>query len=361
METKFSRRDFLKLSLMTFGAAAFRPWVQWNKMNAQFPDAEHLGRVCVGKLDLRAKPSVEAASVKVYYEDAVIPWLRQVVGERPMGVDSHRWVETPEGYLYSPSIQPVKNQPNKPVEDLPNKGALGRGMWVEVTVPYVDLFLANPPARSVWLSHTQTPRLYYSQVLWADDIKKNDKGQVFYRINEKFGYGDIFWAAAEAFRPITEEELAPISPDVENKKVVVDLNHQTLSCLENEREVYFCRISSGAKFDAEGNPVDKWSTPLGPHLTWRKLLTIHMSGGTTGGGYDLPGIAWTNLFSGDGVAIHSTFWHNDYGVPRSHGCVNCRPEDAKWIFRWTSPHVAYDPGDVTVPMPGGTTIDVIEG
>ncbi|NOY98449.1 MAG: L,D-transpeptidase [Chloroflexi bacterium] len=61
-----------------------------------------------------------------------------------------------------------------------------------------------------------------------------------------------------------------------------------------------------------------------------------------------------------GVAIHSTYWHNNYGVPTSRGCVNARPDDAKWIFRWTQPVVPYDPGDVTVSMPGGTLIEVTE-
>jgi hypothetical protein len=44
----------------------------------------------------------------------------------------------------------------------------------------------------------------------------------------------------------------------------------------------------------------------------------------------------------------------------SRGCVNCRPADAKWIFRWTQPEVAYDPGDVTIPLPGGTIVEVNE-
>jgi lipoprotein-anchoring transpeptidase ErfK/SrfK len=86
-----------------------------------------------------------------------------------------------------------------------------------------------------------------------------------------------------------------------------------------------------------------------------------MSGGSSGAGWDTPGIGWTSFFAQGGVAIHSTFWHNNFGVPVSHGCVNVLPEDAKWIFRWTLPQVAYDPGDLTVSMPGGTTVEVIEG
>jgi lipoprotein-anchoring transpeptidase ErfK/SrfK len=85
-----------------------------------------------------------------------------------------------------------------------------------------------------------------------------------------------------------------------------------------------------------------------------------MSGGTTGGGYDLPGIGWVTLFVSNGVAIHSTFWHNNFGFPMSHGCVNARPQDAQWIFRWTTPFIDYDPGDATVSMPGGTRVLVAE-
>jgi lipoprotein-anchoring transpeptidase ErfK/SrfK len=238
--------------------------------------------------------------------------------------------------------------------------SLGMGMWVEITVPYVDIILANPPARSPWLKEATLPRLYYSQILWVDQVRTDESDQVWYRVNERYGYGDIFWAAAEAFRPLDPTEVEPIRPEVEDKKIIVDVTHQTMACYEGNVEVHFCRISSGAKFDASGNPVDKWSTPVGAHPVWRKLVSTHMSGGTTGGGYDLPGIGWTTLFVGNGVAIHSTFWHNDFGVPRSHGCVNAKPEDARWVFRWTQPHVPYDPGDVTVSMPGGTVIDVVE-
>jgi len=180
------------------------------------------------------------------------------------------------------------------------------------------------------------------------------------RVNERYSYGERFWAVAEAFRSITEEEILPIGSEKEGKRVIVNVTDQTLSCYEGKVEVYFCRISTGAKFDAYGNEVDAWSTPLGPHPIWRKLLSLRMSGGSSGGGYDLPGVGWTSIFVGDGVAIHSTFWHNNFGVPMSHGCVNARPEDAKWIFRWVNPVVELDPGELTVTMPGGTIVEVVE-
>lgn len=350
------RRDFFKVGAWALGGLALRP----GRPNAagEFPEAERLGRVCVAQVDLRAAPSADAASVDLLPADTVVPWLQSVVGNTPFRVNQ-RWVETPNGYLYAPSVQPVRNEPNEPASELPGEGAEA-GMWVEVTVPWVDVQLANPPARAPWLKAAERPRFYYSQIFWADEIRQDEGGDVWYRLNEEYGFGDIFWARAEAFRPLAPEEISPIRPEAENKKVVVDVSHQTMHCYEGEEEVYFCRVSTGSKFDAEGNPVEEWSTPLGPHPIWRKVISMHMVGGTTGGGYDLPGIGWTTLFVGNGVAIHSTFWHNDFGVARSHGCVNARPEDAKWVFRWVDPPVAYRPGDVTIGMPGGTRVEVVE-
>ena len=358
---KYTRRELLKLGLFGVSALAFRPWVRWNAVQSEYPDAEKLGRNCVaGIINLRTKPSANSQAIKSLYDDTIVVWLREVVGEAPDGLLSRRWIETPDGYVYAPSVQPVKNLPNKPLTTLPQYKNMGQGMWVEVTIPYVDVYLDNP-AVSPWLKAVQRPRLYYSQVVWVDQVNTNSQGQVLYRVNELYGsYGDTYWGAAEAFRPITNDELTPINPDAADKQVVVDLNHQTLSCMEGKNEVYFCRISSGAKFNASGQAVDNWATPIGPHPIWRKLISIHMSGGSTGNGYDTAGIGWTSLFAGEGMAVHSTFWHNDFGVPRSHGCVNATPEDAKWVFRWTTPMVQLDPGDMTVQMPGGTIVNVVE-
>ncbi|NIV94533.1 L,D-transpeptidase family protein, partial [candidate division KSB1 bacterium] len=43
------------------------------------------------------------------------------------------------------------------------------------------------------------------------------------------------------------------------------------------------------------------------------------------------------FFVETGVALHGTYWHNNFGWPMSRGCVNLRTEDAKWLFRWTVP------------------------
>ncbi|MHB1449075.1 MAG: L,D-transpeptidase [Bellilinea sp.] len=351
--SRFSRREFLKFSLLGLTSLAFRPHTL-----PQFPQGERLGRVNVGMTEIKARPDVDSATLSNVYGDTVVHWLREVIGKRPWRINQ-RWVETPEGYIWAPYLQPVKNNPNMALDLLP-ESSLGLGFWVEVTVPYLNVDLGNPPARSPWLQNTENPRVYYSQVFWIDQIKTDDLGQVWYRINERYGFGDLLWARAEGFRPLNEHDVAPISAGVEEKRVVVDVSHQTLACYEGKSEVYFTQVSTGMMNDFYGNPTDKWETPEGIRPIWRKLVSVHMTGGSTGGGYDIAGVSWTTLFEGNGVAIHSTFWHNNFGEAMSQGCVNCRPEDAQWVFRWTLPLVPYDPGDVTVGMPGGTLVEVIK-
>ena len=126
--------------------------------------------------------------------------------------------------------------------------------------------------------------------------------------------------------------------DPATKKITVNLNYQTMSCTEEDKEVYFCRVSTG---------MQEGSTPVGEHAVWRKLISVRMEANNAGASYSLPGMSWPTFFVGDGVAIHAATSHNDFGTQKSHGCVNCRPEDAKWVFRWSQPTVPLEPGDLT--------------
>ncbi|MFN2128797.1 MAG: hypothetical protein ACK2TU_13140, partial [Anaerolineales bacterium] len=171
----------------------------------QFPSAEKLGRVLDGRVPIKMRPNDESPDVGELNIDDVVPWLREISGSRPLWLNQ-RFVEIPEGYVYAPNLQPVYNLPNQPISEMPKP----EGFWVEVSVPFVDLVLANPPARSPWLKNTNTPRLYYSQIMWVDEIKVDETGQTWYRVMEKYGsFGDIFWVKGEALRLIKDEEMTP--------------------------------------------------------------------------------------------------------------------------------------------------------
>ncbi|MBT3322023.1 MAG: L,D-transpeptidase [Anaerolineae bacterium] len=359
---KFSRRDFLKLTGASLGSLAFRGLNQLNPIGKfQFPEGERLGRVSVFpnyfSTGIKSEPHSAAPTVRDVAEDALVVWLREVVGQAKS--ISKRWVETPEGYVYAPDLQPVRNFPNIPLAAIPEGKT---GFWAEVTVPYVDLIIANPPARAGWykdsVAHGFIPRLYYGQIIWIDQITTAESGQVLYRFNEKYGYGDAFWVDATGLYPITPEDIAPIHPDVDPvlKRIVVNTTYQTLSCYEGEEEVFFCRVSTG--YDSES-----YFTPPGGYNPHRKLLSVPMSGSSAEGrsGYDTPAVAWTYFMNGNGIAIHAAFWHNDFGTRRSHGCVNVCAEDAKWIFRWTTPYVSLDNEEVSLSWPDhGTVVDVVK-
>jgi lipoprotein-anchoring transpeptidase ErfK/SrfK len=355
----FSRREFLKLAGISMGALALSPLNNRGNIPvtapahtlADFPKADLLGRNCTtdtslewgGTIPIMMQPDVSSKKVRDAHADEVFAWKREVSADNiNLNNPNQRWVETPEGYIWSPYLQPCKNLPNTPLTVLPS-GA--NGFWAEVSVPYVDLILDNPAPVSGWMrdhvAYNRPARLYYSQVMWMDQVRTSDSATIQYHVNERYGNpGDLFWADGAAFRPLTQEDVSPINPDVDpaTKKVVVNLNYQSLSCMEGDKEVYFCRVSTGMQGD---------STPLGEHSVFWKLISVRMTATATGASYDLPGMSWTTFFAQNGVAIHAATSHNDFGAVRSHGCVNCRPEDAKWVFRWSQPSVPLEPGQVT--------------
>jgi len=362
-----SRRNFIKLVGIGITGAGIKPISRFNDL-VEFPSYDRLGRVCIiGMVNIKAQPYEDSQTVGVLYEDSVIPWLREVVAKEPnYNYFNQKWVETTDGYIYAANLQPVRNSPNQAIDTLVPT-TIGEGMWAEVTVPYADVSLVNNPSSNSWvrarIDQGLPLRVYYGQVYYIDQIKSDELGNIYYRANPNYYGGvDLFWVPAEAMNPISLEEIAPINHDVEDKKIVVDVNKQTLSCYEGDTEVYYCRVSTGAKYDMYGNAVEKWSTPLGSFLISRKFISLQMSGGTTGAPYDLPGIGWVSIFATGGVAIHATVWHNDFGTPKSHGCVNTLPEDAKWIFRWGLPNVPYDPGMVDISINGenSTYVKVVE-
>ncbi len=381
MQKDLSRRDFLKLSgvgLAGLSALALNRYKTFDfeiltapKRLPQFPNSPIIGRVVDPDIKLRDTPSYDPNLNNVIAglgADTLLEWKREVVGN-VYGLNNQRFVETPQGYVYSSVLQPTRNLPNAPVTEMP---AGYPGFWAEVTVPYVDLAHEGSVA-SPWLqdhiAYNFPPRLYYGQVVWIDQIR-NVNGFVEYRWNEDaphgYGYGaygEMYWADGAAFKILTDADVAPISPDVapDDKRIDVDLDFQTLSCYEGTTEVYFCRISSGIKNildPATGTVDNKLATPVGNLLTHWKIFSLNMTAGSFQTGYSTPAVPWSTMISGDGIAIHGAFWHNAFGEKRSHGCINVTPEDAKWIFRWTTPYVSPLQTEMRMSLPDHGTIVV---
>lgn len=134
-------------------------------------------------------------------------------------------------------------------------------------------------------------------------------------------------------------QLAELTPDLDALKKVlgantderwieVDLSDQKLYAKEGNRIIFDFLISSG-KF----NP-----TPTGEFRIWSKLKYTRMEGGKKENNtyYNLPNVPYTQYFY-KGYGIHGAYWHNNFGTPMSHGCVNMAIPDAEKLFYWTSP------------------------
>lgn len=118
-----------------------------------------------------------------------------------------------------------------------------------------------------------------------------------------------------------------------DKHIYVDLPTQTLYAYQGKTLVMQTLISSG-----------KWHpTPDGDFTIWVKLRATRMTGGSGDDYYNLPNVPYVMFFSNnevarsEGFSLHGAYWHNNFGHPMSHGCVNMRIVDAKALYDWVNP------------------------
>ncbi len=116
----------------------------------------------------------------------------------------------------------------------------------------------------------------------------------------------------------------------------ISLGAQTLVAYEGMRPVYATLISSGR--ERGGEPETSFATVEGQFRIHTKHVTATMDSDVPGDEFDLRDVPYVQYFDGN-FALHAAFWHDAFGAPRSHGCVNLSPLDARWLFDWTEPKV----------------------
>ena len=157
-------------------------------------------------------------------------------------------------------------------------------------------------------------------------------GDTLWSISEEFGIPMAFIAlqnrlydADEIY--VDQVLLIPKSADtppeisVTGKFIVVALSLQKVYAYEDGQLIEDFVVSTG-----------KPSTPTvqGLFYVYLKFDETRM----TGPDYDTPDVPWTMYFY-QGYALHGAYWHNYFGTPVSHGCVNLPVSDAEWLYNWT--------------------------
>lgn len=120
------------------------------------------------------------------------------------------------------------------------------------------------------------------------------------------------------------------------KWIDVSIKKQMLVAYEGRRAVYATLVSSG--IGGMGDPATTRATVRGSFLIHAKHVSGTMDGDESTDSYELHDVPYIQYFF-EGYALHAAFWHDDFGKPRSHGCINLAPADAAWLFEWTDPIV----------------------
>jgi hypothetical protein len=337
LNPQISRREFLKL--VSTGSLAFALHDLRIDHALQITPPKQ-GRITWSGVPLYDSPAFQANQVHHFGADKVV----EIAGLEEHGEPGYGnpyntlWYKIDNGYAFSGGIQPVETNYQKPVFILPEKGQLG-----EITVPYCDT------KKDPFTYAERGYRIYYGSTHWVKRvIVQRDEKSIWYEIYD-FYLKRSYYVPSHDMWLVPHDELTTLSQEVpdDQKRIVVDLTTQMVTAFEGENLVFSQRCASG---------VRGTETPRGEFRTYHKGPSVHM---TNEGDaveedhiYSLPGVPWCSFFTGAGNAFHGAYWHNDYGQPRSHGCVNLPSEAAKFLYRWSKPAVPADTDYIHMPGEG---------
>jgi hypothetical protein len=332
--SRLSRREFLKLSALGVGGLLFDlpPW--------EDPRDEPVRTLARGRVTTQAiyryrEPSFRSERLGMLKRDEIIEISEEITASKGPAYNP-LWYRLDDGFAHSGYLQRLDgvHLNRSPLRSVPKTGQLG-----EVTVPITRSYRQASTRR--W---TPLYTLYYQSVHWITGIEEGLDGQPWYRLTDDVNHVHTFVQAAH-LRPIMAEELSPLSQDVPDgeKRIEISIEKQRLTAFEGGRSVFQATVSTGMQSEGpspNGIPTD---TPLGYFHVQTKMPSRHMGDGEITDdveAYELPGVPWACFFHKDGIALHGTYWHNNFGRRMSHGCVNLRMQDALWIYRWTTPVIA---------------------
>jgi hypothetical protein len=311
-----NRRDFLRLA-----AAGLPSLLAPPGFLSKLP-ALPLGRVAVKAVDVRLLPDSSTPSLLQLPKDTLVQIIRFVDTKAPSG--NPRWLQVEKGFVHSGDIQPVEFHPQTA------SSTIDQTTLAEVSVPITQSYRTIAPQEEILY------RLYYKSVHWVTGTRIGEDNKIWYVLHDQQLNLDMF-APGEHLRLLPPDKYSPIPTNLEpwKKWIEIRLADQSLTAYEDAAVVRTAKISSGIPGG------ENTRTPTGTFTIQIKVAAVHMGDGRITAdplAYELPGVPWVSYFELEhGVALHGTYWHNDFGRPRSHGCINLAPDDALWLYRWTTP------------------------
>ena len=269
------------------------------------PPGNRKGVVTATTLNVRARPGVSAGNPPVGSLRAgntvIIYEERQVGGQNWYRIGVDRWV----------AAQYVRVAEARPVAENDARAGAAPALPLGWVVPDKLDVRAQPGVAAGNLVIDQLQHNARVPILEETTVA----GAKWYRI------GEGRWVEARQVGA-ARRKARPASIPANALWVGVSLSQQTAVCYEGDTPVYAALIASGLP----GAP-----TVQGIFRTWKRLETGKMAGP----GYYIEDVTWTCYFY-SGYALHTAYWHDKFGKPRSHGCVNLSPYDAWWVYQWSA-------------------------
>jgi hypothetical protein len=324
-----TRRGFLKMGGVSLASLLIHPAV--SPVYSEPTGLAGLARVAVQVVYLYSEPSFRSQRAGALKRDQIIAIYEEVISAEGPEYNP-RWYRLSQGYVHSGRLQRVDgaHYHHKPLKTIPEGGQLG-----EICVPLTESYryLRSEGWRRLY-------RLYYRSVHWITGMEAGPHGGEWYRLTDDLLHAHHYVPAAHV-RPIDPQELSPISANVppEEKRIRISIEDQTLTAFEGDQMVLTAKVSTGIPTETLPGKLPT-ETPRGRFRVQTKMPSRHMGDGNLTDdleAYELPGVPWVCFFHKDGIAMHGTYWHDNFGRMMSHGCVNLRNEDALWLYRWTTP------------------------
>jgi lipoprotein-anchoring transpeptidase ErfK/SrfK len=145
------------------------------------------------------------------------------------------------------------------------------------------------------------------------------------------------YVAENGARLLRARDSFPSFATGDRKWIDISIKHQSLVAYIGRRPVYATLVSTGRGGLAD--PEKSHATVRGTFMIHYKAVSSTMDGDDDkSDSFNLLDVPFVQYFH-KGYALHGTYWHDEFGKERSHGCVNLAPVDAAWLFEWTDPQV----------------------
>ena len=327
-----NRRDFFKYSAL-YSAGL---WMAGNRRRSKYTfsqqsagEGSKLGRVLFDDIAVYSKPDPnEPTGQTLNFNDLVEYTREQALNNGTSHQDI--WCRLSDGnYVPYKFLQPVENQLNDPVMEIPAGGQL-----VEVTVPFTTAVVDKNNSSQ---RETADQMFFFGSTHWVYGLGKDESGNLYYQVRED-RWDDAYYVNATHMRLVGDEELTPTAAGIDQTEKVIRINleEQYLVAYENKQPVFMSALSSGQLTGdvdlttPQGNFIVNYKRPS-RHMVHTDRISINDN--------ELYGVPWVSYFTSSGIAFHGTYWHNDFSKPNSHGCINLPIPAARWIYLWTQPVV----------------------